>query len=180
MSIRRPGWPMSWPASPGIRPTGLMSCCRGIGGRTRPRAVRQPDYSGDQRRLHDRLRRQSARRGRRLAARPADQHVPEDGCLWVHGVGEDRVPVFTRDGIENLRQIIADERAASCEPARQAGKVSPPAALTACLRSSPVWPQRSWSTRNTKPNPAPQKNPHMATATTAPSTLTTDLKLDAV
>ena len=39
---------------------------------------------------------------------------PEDGCLWVYGVGEDGVPAFTRDGIENLRQIIADERAASC------------------------------------------------------------------
>src|SRR3954452_24162528 len=25
---------------------------------------------------------------------------PEDGCLWVHGVGEDGVPAFTRDGIE--------------------------------------------------------------------------------
>ena len=36
---------------------------------------------------------------------------PEDGCLWVHGVGEDGVPAFTREGIENLRQIIADERA---------------------------------------------------------------------
>jgi hypothetical protein len=37
---------------------------------------------------------------------------PEDGCLWVHGIGEDGVPAFTRDGIENLRQIIADERPA--------------------------------------------------------------------
>ena len=34
---------------------------------------------------------------------------PEDGCLWVYGVGEDGVPAFTKDGIENLRQIIADE-----------------------------------------------------------------------
>jgi hypothetical protein len=41
---------------------------------------------------------------------------PEDGCLWVHGVGEDGVPAFTRDGIENLRQIIADERAAGRGP----------------------------------------------------------------
>jgi hypothetical protein len=41
---------------------------------------------------------------------------PEDGCLWVYGVGEDGVPAFTRDGIENLRQIIADERAAGCRP----------------------------------------------------------------
>ena len=39
---------------------------------------------------------------------------PEDGCLWVYGVGEDGVPAFTRDGIKNLRQIIADERAAGC------------------------------------------------------------------
>ena len=41
---------------------------------------------------------------------------PEDGCLWVYGIGEDGVPAFTRDGIENLRQIIADERAASPGP----------------------------------------------------------------
>src|SRR3954447_4965276 len=31
MSIRRPGWLTSWPASPGIRRTGSMSCCPGIG-----------------------------------------------------------------------------------------------------------------------------------------------------
>jgi hypothetical protein len=42
--------------------------------------------------------------------------LPEDGCLWVYGVGEDGVPAFTRDGIENLRQIIADQRAASPGP----------------------------------------------------------------
>jgi len=40
----------------------------------------------------------------------------EDGCLWVYGVGEDGVPAFTRDGIDNLRQIIADERAAGRAP----------------------------------------------------------------
>jgi hypothetical protein len=42
----------------------------------------------------------------------AGRHVPEDGCLWGHGVGEDSVPAFIEDGIEHLRQIIADERAA--------------------------------------------------------------------
>ena len=41
---------------------------------------------------------------------------PEDGCLWVYGVGEDGVPAFTSDGIENLRQIIADQRAAGRAP----------------------------------------------------------------
>lgn len=41
---------------------------------------------------------------------------PEDGSLWVHGVGEDGVPAFTRDGIDNLRQIIDDERAARNGP----------------------------------------------------------------
>jgi hypothetical protein len=29
---------------------------------------------------------------------------PKDGCLWVHGVGEDGVPAFTRDGIENRKR----------------------------------------------------------------------------
>ena len=41
---------------------------------------------------------------------------PEDGSLWVHGVGEDGVPAFTRDGIDNLREIIADERAVGRAP----------------------------------------------------------------
>ena len=36
---------------------------------------------------------------------------PEDGCLRVYGVGEDGVPAFTRNGIECLQQIIADQRA---------------------------------------------------------------------
>ena len=43
---------------------------------------------------------------------------PEDGCLWVYGVGEDGVPAFTRNGIDNLRQIITEERAAGRAPTR--------------------------------------------------------------
>ena len=35
---------------------------------------------------------------------------PEDGRLWVYGVGEDGTPAFTEYGIECLKQIIADER----------------------------------------------------------------------
>ena len=41
---------------------------------------------------------------------------PEDGCLWVYGVGEDGVPAFTKDGIENLRQTITDLRAPGRAP----------------------------------------------------------------
>jgi len=41
---------------------------------------------------------------------------PEDGSLWVYGIGEDAVPAFTRDGIDNLREIIAQERAAGRGP----------------------------------------------------------------
>jgi hypothetical protein len=41
---------------------------------------------------------------------------PEDGRLWVYGVGEDSVPAFTDYGIECLEQIIADERAAGSAP----------------------------------------------------------------
>jgi hypothetical protein len=33
--------------------------------------------------------------------------MPEDGCLRVDGVGEDGVPAFTQDGIDNLRQICS-------------------------------------------------------------------------
>jgi hypothetical protein len=41
---------------------------------------------------------------------------PEDGCLWVYGIGEDGVPAFTQEGINNLRQIIADQRATGKAP----------------------------------------------------------------
>jgi len=41
---------------------------------------------------------------------------PEDGCLHVYGVGDDGVTAFTEDGIENLRQIIVDERTAGRAP----------------------------------------------------------------
>ena len=35
---------------------------------------------------------------------------PEEGCLWVIGVGEDGCPAFTEYGIECLKQIIIEER----------------------------------------------------------------------
>jgi len=41
---------------------------------------------------------------------------PEDGCLRVYGVGEDGVTAFTDYGIECLKQLIADERAARRAP----------------------------------------------------------------
>jgi hypothetical protein len=41
---------------------------------------------------------------------------PEDGRLWVYDVGEDGVTAFTEGGIENLRQIITDERTAGRAP----------------------------------------------------------------
>ena len=41
---------------------------------------------------------------------------PEDGCLHVYGVGEDGVTAFTNYGIECLKQIIAEEKAAESAP----------------------------------------------------------------
>ena len=37
----------------------------------------------------------------------AEEMDPEDGQLWVVGVGEDGVMAFTDDGIENLTNLIA-------------------------------------------------------------------------
>jgi hypothetical protein len=41
---------------------------------------------------------------------------PEDGRLRVYSVGKDGVPAFTDFGIDCLKQIIADERAAGRAP----------------------------------------------------------------
>jgi hypothetical protein len=41
---------------------------------------------------------------------------PEEGRLWVLGVGEDAVTAFTEYGVECLKEIIAEERAAGRAP----------------------------------------------------------------
>ena len=43
---------------------------------------------------------------------------PEDGRLYVYGLGDDGVTAFTEYGIECLQQIIADLRAAGKAPPR--------------------------------------------------------------
>ncbi len=35
---------------------------------------------------------------------------PEDGRLWAYGTGEDATLAFTRDGVERLRELIAEEK----------------------------------------------------------------------
>ncbi len=43
---------------------------------------------------------------------------PEDGCLYVYSGKDDAITAFTEDGIENLKQIIADLRADGRAPPR--------------------------------------------------------------
>jgi hypothetical protein len=35
---------------------------------------------------------------------------PEEGHLWIYGVGDEQIPAFTEFGIECLKQIIIEER----------------------------------------------------------------------
>jgi len=42
----------------------------------------------------------------------------EDGCLFVYGGKDDAITALTDYGIECLKQIIADERAAGRAPGR--------------------------------------------------------------
>ena len=41
---------------------------------------------------------------------------PEDGCLWVHDINDREVQAFTDYGIECLKELIADQRAAGAAP----------------------------------------------------------------
>jgi hypothetical protein len=38
-----------------------------------------------------------------------EQFEPEDGLLWVYDIDELEVPAFTSFGLDNLREIIADQ-----------------------------------------------------------------------
>ena len=55
------------------------------------------------------------------AAKPGGLIVAAINAVFTIGyvanlLGEDGVPAFTKDGIEDLRQIIADQRAAGTAP----------------------------------------------------------------
>jgi hypothetical protein len=57
-----------------------------------------------------------------MAVGPPNQQDPEEGCLWIYGVGKEGVPGFTAFGIECLQEIIAIERTAGRAPP----KANPP------------------------------------------------------
>ena len=38
-----------------------------------------------------------------------EQFEPEDGLLWVYDIDEGEVTAFTSFGLDNLREIIADQ-----------------------------------------------------------------------
>ena len=39
-----------------------------------------------------------------------DDMEPEDGLIWVHGLGDEACPAFTRDGIDEIKARIAAHR----------------------------------------------------------------------
>jgi hypothetical protein len=41
----------------------------------------------------------------------ANEMEPEDGCLWIHGPGEETILGFTDFGIENLADLIQIHKA---------------------------------------------------------------------
>jgi hypothetical protein len=62
---------------------------------------------------------------------------PEDGCLHVCRGNDDTITAFTKDGIESLKQIIADMRAGGAEAVRLAVPAQPtnqPAVFTGGIR----------------------------------------------
>jgi hypothetical protein len=38
-----------------------------------------------------------------------EQFEPEDGLLWVYDIDDVEVPAFTSFGLDNLREILADQ-----------------------------------------------------------------------
>ena len=80
------------------------------------------------------------------------------------GVGRCARPLRSRNRLARSR--ATPESARGCERGRHSrpSRAGPP------LSGPNVHGQRSWSTRNIKPNSASQENRHMATATATPST----------
>jgi len=60
-------------------------------------------------RLYDPARTQILGRDEELLWDLLEQFEPEDGLLWVYDIDEGEVPAFTSFGLDNLREIIADQ-----------------------------------------------------------------------
>jgi hypothetical protein len=41
----------------------------------------------------------------------ANEMEPEDGCLWIYGIGEEQTLAFTDFGIENLTELVRIHKA---------------------------------------------------------------------
>jgi hypothetical protein len=41
----------------------------------------------------------------------ANEMETEDGCIWVYGIGEDGIMAFTDFGIDNLKELVAMNKA---------------------------------------------------------------------
>ena len=62
---------------------------------------------------------------------------PEDGALWVYGIGEDGVRAFTQDGIDNLARSSPTNEPPELRRLRSRRNKAAfyPAAFTACFRT---------------------------------------------
>ena len=59
---------------------------------------------------------------------------PEDGCLWVYGVGEDGAPPSPRTALRTYARSSPTNVALAAATAGQIRQIAQPAVLTACLR----------------------------------------------
>jgi hypothetical protein len=86
-----------------------MSCCRGAGRLVRRRPpLKRRNHARQQSsfRHHDRSRRKGSFEDEDWLSDVANGMDPEDGVIWVYGVGEDSVMAFTDFGIETLMELI--------------------------------------------------------------------------
>lgn len=72
--------------------------------------IEQPNYGGAELRLYYDIRRVAQTLGEpeELLRELAMEMQPEDGCLTVQGVGDQATTAFTRDGLEYLRELLAE------------------------------------------------------------------------
>ena len=41
---------------------------------------------------------------------------PEDGCLWIHDIGEQQTIAFTNRGLENLQELVSEHKRRTSPP----------------------------------------------------------------
>ena len=115
MSIPKLGSPTCWLGSLITRSPTWRRCYRGIGA-TRSLSPALPDMAAPASAVTISRAAEILGEDEELLWDMAIDMEPEDGCLWIYGTDDQQTVAFTADGIDYLREMLAEYKRRRSSP----------------------------------------------------------------